>query len=66
MKILTLSLALLVSAFALSPSAYANETAAAPERSVQERLDDLEAYMNNVARNATTTRPRRYWPRSGS
>jgi Amt family ammonium transporter len=28
--------------------------AAAPERSVQERLDDLEAYINNSARNAGT------------
>jgi Amt family ammonium transporter len=28
--------------------------AAAPERSVQERLDDLEAYVNNSARNAAT------------
>jgi ammonium transporter, Amt family len=28
--------------------------AAAPERSVQERLEDLEAYVNNGARNAST------------
>ncbi|HVM50012.1 MAG TPA: ammonium transporter [Candidatus Acidoferrum sp.] len=28
--------------------------AAAPERSVQERLDDLEAYVNNSARNPST------------
>ena len=28
--------------------------AAAPERTVQERLDDLEAYMNNAPRNAST------------
>lgn len=28
--------------------------APAPERSVPERLDDLEAYVNNVARNAST------------
>jgi Amt family ammonium transporter len=28
--------------------------APAPERSVTERLEDLEAYVNNVARNATT------------
>jgi Amt family ammonium transporter len=28
--------------------------AAAPERSIQERLDDLEAYVNNSARNAGT------------
>jgi len=34
------------------PSARAADPA--PERSISERLDDLEAYMNNVARNATT------------
>jgi ammonium transporter, Amt family len=28
--------------------------AAAPERTVQERLDDLEAYINNAPRNAST------------
>lgn len=31
--------------------------ATAPERSVQERLEDLEAYMNNTARNADTNAP---------
>src|SRR5262249_52316860 len=31
--------------------------APAPERSVQERLEDLEAYVNNGARNATTNAP---------
>jgi ammonium transporter, Amt family len=30
------------------------QAASAPERSVQERLDDLEAYVNNGARNAST------------
>ena len=30
---------------------------AAPERSVAERLEDLEAYVNNGARNATTNAP---------
>ena len=34
----------------------AAETSAA-ERSVQERLEDLEAYMNNSARNASTNAP---------
>ena len=29
----------------------------APERSVQERLEDLEAYVNNGSRNATTNAP---------
>ena len=27
---------------------------AAAERTVEERLEDIEAYMNNVARNAST------------
>jgi Amt family ammonium transporter len=35
----------------LAPGALA---ATAPERSVQERLDDLEAYVNNGARNSST------------
>jgi Amt family ammonium transporter len=30
------------------------QAAPAPERSIQERLDDLEAYVNNGARNAST------------
>jgi ammonium transporter, Amt family len=30
------------------------QAAAAPERSIQERLDDLEAYVNNGARNPST------------
>ena len=29
----------------------------APERNVQERLEDLEAYVNNGARNASTNAP---------
>src|SRR6185369_3387736 len=33
------------------------ESAPAPERSVQERLEDLEAYVNNGARNASTNAP---------
>src|SRR5436309_9776445 len=32
-------------------------TTNAPERSVQERLEDLEAYVNNAARNASTNAP---------
>ncbi|MEW6158614.1 MAG: ammonium transporter [Verrucomicrobiota bacterium] len=31
--------------------------ASAPERSVEERLEDLEAYVNNGARNASTNAP---------
>jgi Amt family ammonium transporter len=36
------------------PEALASDPAPAAERSMQERLDDLEAYINNGARNATT------------
>jgi ammonium transporter, Amt family len=36
------------------PAASTVQAAAAPERSVQERLEDLEAYVNNGARNAST------------
>jgi hypothetical protein len=32
----------------------AADAAPAPERTIQERLEDLEAYVNNGARNATT------------
>jgi Amt family ammonium transporter len=35
----------------------AADAAPAPERSIQERLEDLEAYVNNGARNATTNAP---------
>ena len=31
-----------------------SHAAAAPERSIQERLDDIEAYINNSSRNAST------------
>jgi ammonium transporter, Amt family len=40
-----------------SPLSQAVRGAEAPERTVQERLDDLEAYVNNGARNATTNAP---------
>ncbi len=33
------------------------QAADAPERSVTERLEDIEAYINNAARNATTNAP---------
>src|SRR6185369_10832244 len=36
------------------PALRAAEAAPAAERSVQERLEDLEAYVNNGARNAST------------
>jgi len=34
-----------------------NSLGAEPERSIQERLDDLEAYVNNSARNSSTNAP---------
>ncbi|MBM3832645.1 MAG: ammonium transporter [Verrucomicrobia bacterium] len=52
MKKILLSLSLLM---ALVASGLCADSA--PERSVQERLEDLEAYMNNVARNASTNAP---------
>src|SRR5438034_6710540 len=33
------------------------QTAAAPERTDRERIEDLEAYVNNAARNASTNAP---------
>jgi len=36
------------------PVSRSAQAAPAPERSVQERLDDLEAYVNNAARNPST------------
>src|SRR5947209_7358100 len=40
-----------------APAAAAVPAVAAPERSVTERLEDLEAYVNNGARNSTTNAP---------
>src|SRR5262252_4237287 len=37
-----------------APVLRAADAAPAAERSIQERLDDIEAYINNGARNATT------------
>jgi len=53
MKKLLLILALLAATVAGTFTLTA-QTAPAGERTVQERLDDLEAYVNNTARNATT------------
>lgn len=49
---LLLSLAAVV--FSSAPVVRAADAAPAAERTVQERLDDLEAYINNGSRNATT------------
>jgi len=54
-----LNLLAIIGIFSLtSPSVGLAQTAApAAERSIQERLDDLEAYVNNGARNASTNAP---------
>jgi Amt family ammonium transporter len=57
MKKLFLNLALIaVTVFSALPMQAADEPAAA-ERTVQERLEDLEAYVNNGARNGSTNAP---------
>jgi Amt family ammonium transporter len=55
-KILTI-ICLAAAILAFKPSAVFAQTGSAPERSVQQRLEDLEAYVNNTARNATTNAP---------
>ena len=58
MMIKLLYLLALTVAFATgTPKLLAADAPPAPERTVVERLEDLEAYMNNVARNATTNAP---------
>jgi Amt family ammonium transporter len=56
MKRILLTLALIGATFLGSAPVRAAD-APAPERSVTERLEDLEAYVNNGARNATTNAP---------
>jgi ammonium transporter, Amt family len=57
MKTLIIWITLAVSLFATTPALLADDAAPAGERSVAERLDDLEAYVNNGARNASTNAP---------
>jgi len=57
MKKLILSLSLFAVLISVVTTARGADAAPAPERSVQERLEDLEAYVNNGARNATTNAP---------
>lgn len=57
MKKLLYLLALTVAFSVGTPTLLGADAPAAPERTVVERLEDLEAYMNNVARNATTNAP---------
>lgn len=56
MKKLFLTLFLLALAFGTRFPVIAADQSA-PERTVQERLEDLEAYVNNTARNASTNAP---------
>jgi Amt family ammonium transporter len=56
MKNALILLALFCLALTLAPVARAAE-APAPERSIAERLEDLEAYVNNTARNNSTNAP---------
>ncbi len=56
MKKLFLSLSLFAALLPAGVTVRAAD-AAPPERSVTERLEDLEAYHNNVARNASTNAP---------
>jgi Amt family ammonium transporter len=50
-------MALAAALFVSTPALQAADEASAAERSVAERLEDLEAYVNNGARNATTNAP---------
>jgi len=57
MKRFLLTIALIAAAAFGGSISRAADAAPAPERSVTERLEDLEAYVNNGARNATTNAP---------
>ena len=54
MKTLLVSLALAGTVLYAGQNMCAAQASAPQERSIQERLDDLEAYINNSARNAST------------
>jgi ammonium transporter, Amt family len=54
MKRILLTVFLLVAALIPIPTVQAADPTPATERSIQERLDDLEAYINNGSRNANT------------
>jgi Amt family ammonium transporter len=54
MKKILFALSFLILAFTSVPNSKAADAPPATERSVQERLDDLEAYVNNGARNGST------------
>ncbi len=56
MKKLLLLSGLIAAVFFIGP-AWAGESTPAPERTDKERIEDLEAYVNNGARNASTNAP---------
>lgn len=56
-KLLLLSGLIAAVFFAKPVASLAQAAPAAPERTMQERLEDLEAYVNNGARNASTNAP---------
>lgn len=57
MKRFLLTIALIATTVFGTTALRAADAAPAPERSVAERLEDLEAYVNNTARNASTNAP---------
>ena len=57
MKNILFSLGLFLALIGFSPALKAADAAPAPERTVAERLEDLEAYVNNGARNGSTNAP---------
>ena len=57
MKNILFSLGLFLALVGFSPSLKAADAVPAPERTVAERLEDLEAYVNNGARNGSTNAP---------
>jgi len=57
MKYLLITLSMVSLMLCSALPARAADPVPAPERSVQERLEDLEAYVNNGARNASTNAP---------
>lgn len=54
MKTLLLTIGFVVVFLIGGPAVSRARAAVAPERSIQERLDDIEAYINNGSRNAST------------
>ncbi|MBC8001654.1 MAG: ammonium transporter, partial [Opitutaceae bacterium] len=57
MKKILFSLGLFLALVGVTPTLKAADAAPAPERTVTERIEDLEAYINNGARNGSTNAP---------